>query len=113
MKVNIGPDTLTFTKPVKISEFSPPHQSGIYAILKEHTPIHYPQKYRILYIGETQDYSKRGFKFHEKITCWIQNAGSWENIYISLYPTPSFSDQQRITLENTLIEYLKPPCNEI
>ncbi len=79
--------------------------AGLYIFAKRY--IENGKKYFVLsYIGETGDYSTRGYANHHKKQC-IELHGSNE-FGISLL---SVSDAKRLEIETDLINTNTPPCN--
>jgi hypothetical protein len=72
-----------------------------------------PKTYRVIYFGESGNMSERGFlKSHHKFGCWINEAGTTKNLYISTYLMPNSSETERRTKEGQLIREYDPICNK-
>lgn len=90
-----------------------PNRAGIYAIFMRPQPQNDPNTYRVTYIGETGDFSDRGFpRSHHKFSCWKSAAGSEANIYVAIYLMPGSTEKDRMDLEQQLITAYKPSCND-
>lgn len=69
-------------------------------------------QYPLLYVGQTGNIGERLDTNHHKYPCWINDAINNE-LYVGYWMVPSdqYSVDQRLTLENALIEAHKPTCN--
>ncbi len=109
MSINYG-DHL-FSDPVWIGLWKPPRAAGLYAILVLDQSVK-PQPYRVIYFGETEDFSARGFiKNHNKYPCWMRESGSEHYLYISILPQSWLTPEQRKAAEAVLIAKYRPACN--
>jgi hypothetical protein len=98
-----------FSQPARFpSPFIPPFQ-GIYAIVTFGSGL-FGQIYRPLYIGQSDNLSRRVTKEHEKFEDWKRSAAGLP-LYYSLYVTHG-SEKERCDLEGKLIDQYQPPCNE-
>lgn len=81
-------------------------QAGLYIFAKRY--IQDGQVFFSLsYIGETGDYSTRGYDTHHKRQC-IEKHGSNEfGIHVL-----NVTDKQRLEIEGNLIKTNNPPCND-
>jgi len=110
MGINFG--GVLFSEPVLISTWSPLYRAGLYAILVFDITIS-PKPYRVIYFGESSNLSERGFlTSHHKYSCWVREAGSSGNLYISVYLMPNSTADQRRAIEQKLIAMYKPICNQ-
>ncbi|MFW5992414.1 MAG: hypothetical protein ACOCQN_04405 [Halanaerobiaceae bacterium] len=78
------------------------NRAGLYAI---HTLT--DTEYRLIDIGEAPMVKDRVFS-HERMKCWLRNCR--ENIYVSAYYTPHWSQMGRKKLVNKIRSQLNPPC---
>ena len=85
-------------------------ESGVYAIMTKPDPQNKPDIYRILYFGETEDFSQRLDDNHEKYDCWKKNEVS--GIYYELYVMHASTQQQRQQTESALVKQYDPVCND-
>jgi hypothetical protein len=101
-----------FEGPYPITDWEPPNQAAVYAIMMKP----YPQMkvYKFVYFGESGNLSERGFyRAHHKYDCWIREAGSEGNLYIGIHRMPDSTDEQRRKLESVLmLGPYKPACND-
>jgi predicted GIY-YIG superfamily endonuclease len=109
--MNIKVSIYKFLGPFKLATWDPPQQPGIYAIYVYRPTFPSCEPYEgPIYIGVTDDFSKRGFpKSHDKIDYWDQIAGK-DDLFIAYFPCNSKS--KRILIEKSLINKIKPVCNE-
>jgi len=84
-------DGTQFTEPVKLNTWEPPFRAGLYAILVPNQTVK-PKAYAIVYFGESGNMSERGFLSHHKRSCWIRQAGSESNLWISTYLMPNSTE---------------------
>jgi len=104
---------VNFEGPYRLDSWKPPYRAGIYAIMMKPDPQNKPNTYKILYFGESENMSERGFyKNHHKYNCWLREAGSLRNLFIGYYLMPDSTLFQRKSLEQQLIDQYKPKCNE-
>jgi hypothetical protein len=103
-----------FTDPVRLEEWVPPAQAGIYGILTEDNWME--ESWNIgaskwLYIGESEDFSDRNIgPSHHKYECWNRNKR--KNLYVVIHPMPDSSKEQRMKLEKALTILKAPlPCS--
>lgn len=99
-----------FTEPAPFLLSPPPIASGIYAILKP-DPSCAPRPYRVIYFGESRNFSERVTENHERFNDWVGEAGDAANIYIAFCPTPFLREEQRRWAESDLIARYRPVCN--
>src|SRR3972149_1192700 len=98
-----------FTEPVVLQYWDPPRKSGIYAIMYRPDPLKKPTTFTVVYFGETENFAERGFPWnHESSGCWIQQAGSKNNVYVSIYLMPNSTKDERRKIEQELIDLCKP-----
>jgi hypothetical protein len=99
-----------FTEPVPFSLALPPVSSGIYAILVPDTSCR-PRPFRVIYFGESCNFSQRVTEDHERFNNWLAEAGGSAGLYLAFCPTPLLKAQQRRWVEHDLIARYHPPCN--
>ena len=102
-----------FSEPISLTIWQAPSVSGIYAILVPDSQAR-PKPFRVVYFGEAGNLSTRGIgRSHHKYNDWLQQGGTLlSNLYIAIYPTLNFTEQQRLALEAQLIRDYRPACND-
>jgi len=109
--MSINYSSYHFTDPVSAASWDPPYRSGIYAILTPDSSIK-PKPYRVLYFGESENMSDRGFwKGHHRYRCFISEAASESNLNIAVYLMPNSTSEERRKIEQKLVNDYDPPCN--
>ena len=109
--MSINYEGYLFTDPIWTGIWAPPRVAGLYAILVPDQSI-VPLHYRVIYFGETGDFSERGFIInHNKYACWIKESGSEHYLYISIFPQAVLTPEQRKAAEAVLIAKYRPACN--
>lgn len=110
MTINWG--GVEFSSPELMSFWDPPRRSAIYSIMKKPDPINKPDTYTILYFGESEDLSDRGFSTHHKRQCWINQAGSLANVHVGVHLMPGSTANERRQVESSLVNRYHPACND-
>ncbi len=83
-------------------------RAAVYAIS---IPSGEPNTYTLIYVGESENLSERGFyRDHHKFGCWMSKAGTLDNIYISLHLMPNSTPEQRRTIETQAIGNWQLAC---
>lgn len=96
-----------FLGPVNLSEWGPPMDEVIYLLLRRAKDT-----FEIIYAGESEKTQETDFfTKNAKFKCWIQNAGSEQNLYLSIYPMWGSKPEERKRLLEKIIDRYKPPCN--
>jgi len=80
-----------FSDPVKLADFKPKSEQGVYAVYYGHS-----SGKKFCYIGSSENISKRGFPFS----------------HISVHYMPESSKAKCLELERHLIDEYNPPCNK-
>lgn len=97
-----------FLGPIKLSEWGPPMDEVVFLMMRRTKDT-----FEVIYAGESgktdaSDY----FTKSDNFKCWIQNAGSEYNLYLSIYPMwGSSSDERKRIVDQIVIKY-SPTCNE-
>lgn len=100
-----------FSEPVQLIHWVPPSIAGLYAILIPDNTYN-PRPFRVIYFGETKNYSERGFiRSHHKYSAWLNVAGSEDNLYVSTFFMVLSPSLQRVVTETYLINEYRPVCN--
>lgn len=111
-KMSITWGNKTFNGPYSITSWDPPYRAAVYAIMVKPDPKNKPDTYRIIYFGESSNLTERGFyKFRHKYNCWIDEAGSENNLYIGIYLMSNSTDEGRKKVESDLVNQYNPTCN--
>jgi hypothetical protein len=101
---------ISFEGPYAITAWNPPRRAAVYAIMYKRDRSE--DRYFIIYFGESENLSYRGFyRSHHKYNCWIQYAGSDDNLYIGINTMPNSTDAERRRVEQDLIRQYDPYCN--
>ncbi len=97
-----------FDGPFQLENWNAPRRAGVYCVLHKDNS----NSYNVDYVGESEDLSDRGFPWnHHRSNCWVREAGSRSNVYITVYYMPSSTKQQRTAVESELIRQYNPTCN--
>ena len=100
----------SFDGPYQITGWNPPYRSAVYAIMKKASE---PNSYTIIYFGESENLSERGFiSSHHKYSCFIDEAGAESNLYIGIYLMPNSTQEERQAVESKLVSKYNPACND-
>lgn len=99
-----------FTEPARLSLAFPPIASGIYAILIP-DPLCQPRPFRVIYFGESSNFSSRVTENHEHFGDWVREAGGIANTYVAFCSTPFLREEQRCWVKRELIDRYRPVCN--
>jgi hypothetical protein len=102
-----------FDEPIPFGKWQPPKQPCIYAVLV-HDPKVKPKPYTVVFFGESENLSDQSyFRSHIKYQCWVKQAGSEKNLYITHYRTPDAEPLTRKKILNALLNKYQPLCNEV
>lgn len=97
-----------FLGPIKLSEWGPPMDKVVYLLLR-----HNKGSFQIIYAGELEKTTEANFfTKNEKFQCWLQNAGTEDNLYLSIYPMWDSKPHDRQNLLQKIIATFQPICNE-
>ncbi len=98
----------TFTTPIRITTWEAPYGAAVYAI-----SIRTDSSFPPIYFGESGNLDERGFiRNHHSYQCWLREAGSEQDIYISVYSMPNSTEEERRRIEQRLIDQYHPVCND-
>jgi len=96
-----------FLGPIKLSEWGPPMDEVVYTIMARDKDT-----FKIIYIDQTEKTNELDyFKKNDKFKCWLDNAGSENNLYLSIYPMADSEEIERKKIVSKAIEKYKPICN--
>lgn len=113
-----NPSGITFNSSLGAKSFYTPYEfpnlpivdgPGVYVILAPSSSWG-PRPYRPIYFGETEDFSRRIGTSHEHYWDWRREAGSLQ-LYVAHFWMYGSSNQDRLTVEQALIDWYKPPVN--
>ncbi len=97
-----------FLGPIPLSKWGPPMDEVLYLLLKRSKDT-----FEILYVGQSGKTTEADFfTKNEHFKCWIQNAGSESNLYLSIYPMWNSEPEKRERLVNKIVSKYAPICNE-
>lgn len=97
-----------FLGPIKLSEWGPPMDKVLYLLLKRTKDT-----YEIIYAGDSEKAENADFfTKNDRFKCWVQNAGTEQNLYLSIYPMWVSTTEARKRLLSKIIAAYKPSCNE-
>lgn len=110
MSIRLG--NIDFDGPYPITEWIPPYQAAVYAIMMKPDPENKPKEYRVIYFGGGSNLSEiKFYREKNKYNCWIREADSEDNLYIGIYKMPNSTADERIEIESNLINQYNPVCN--
>ena len=96
-----------FLGPIRLSEWGPPMEKVVFLLFKRTKDT-----FAMIFADELEKTDDAGFfTKHEKFQCWIQNAGSEDNLYLSIYPMWDSSEDQRKKILQKIIASFRPLCN--
>jgi hypothetical protein len=84
---------------------------GIYVILVPDAAFS-PRQFRLLYVGESGDVSKRLSDKHEKYNHWKREANG-QMLYFAYCSTFGYTEEQRKRAEAEIISTYNPSCNTL
>jgi hypothetical protein len=69
-------------------------------------------KFTILYADESEKATEKDyFTKNPRFKCWITNAGSEKNLYLSIYPMWQSDRSDRLRIVEKVVSRFKPVCN--
>ena len=96
-----------FLGPIKLSEWGPPMEEVVYAILARTQDT-----FNIIYVDESEKTDEPDFfTKNDKFKCWKSTAGTENNLYLSIYPMWKSEKKERQRLVSKAIKSYKPVCN--
>jgi hypothetical protein len=99
-----------FSEPVEFGEAPLSRTQGIFAILVRDAGW-WPQQYRVIYFGETDNLVKNVTSQHERYHYWLREAAG-APLYVAVHTTARMKAQKRKEAEYELIRECNPACNE-
>ncbi|MDZ7289123.1 MAG: hypothetical protein ONB44_05540 [candidate division KSB1 bacterium] len=108
--INIG--GRNFHGPFSLSEWVPPTESGVYAILTGSGVM--LNQDELLYIGISRNFADgRIGPSHYAYRSWIENSEPRGNLFVAIYPMPYASELLLALEEEKLVKFLNPLCNQL
>ncbi len=96
-----------FLGPIKLADWGPPMDEVVFVILSRDKDT-----FNVIYVGESDKTNELDFFIkNEKFKCWISNAGSEDNLYLSIYLMPNSDEKDREKIVSKAIAQYKPVCN--
>jgi len=96
-----------FLGPIKLSEWGPPMEEVVYVLFSR-----LKDAFNILYVGESDKTEETDFfTKNEKFKCWVSHGGSYENLYLSIYPMWGSQKEEREQIVKKTVTRYKPICN--
>ena len=96
-----------FLGPIKLSEWGPPMEEVVYALFSRAKDA-----FNMIYIGESDKTENADFfTKNEKFKCWVAHAGSYDSLYLSIYPMWKSQKEEREKIVKKTIARYKPICN--
>ncbi len=95
-----------FLGPIKISEWGPPMDKVIYIIFTQNKSGFVP-----LYVSESDKTDQNNFfTQNDNFKCWIQHAGSEDNLHLSILPLWESEELERKRIVAKIISKYRPLC---
>ncbi len=96
-----------FLGPVKLAEWGPPMEEVVYTIMARDKDT-----FKIIYVDQSEKTKELDyFTKNDKFKCWLDNAGSENNLYLSIYLMTDSEEIERKKIVDKAIEKYKPICN--
>jgi len=96
-----------FLGPIKISEWGPPMDEVIYVLFGK-----IKEGYTMIYADQSEKVTENNFFIkNDKFKCWLQHAGSENQLYLSIYPMWDSEKDDRERIVQKIISKYKPVCN--
>ncbi|HXV51560.1 MAG TPA: hypothetical protein VD689_05475 [Nitrosopumilaceae archaeon] len=96
-----------FLGPIKLSEWGPPMEEVVYVLFSRTKDA-----FNILYVGESDKTNETDFfTKNEKFKCWISHGGSYESLYLAIYPMWDSKKEEREQIVKKMVTRYKPICN--
>jgi hypothetical protein len=102
-----------FEGPRLLAGFTPPGRPAVFAILYRPDPGTRPERYGVLYVGQSDDLSSEGLPFdHPMARCWLERVkGDRFKLHICTLEAPGALASHREEIMRELIAVYKPGCN--
>jgi len=102
-----------FEGPRILAGWTPPKTPGVYAILYRPDLEKKPERYGVIYVGQSEDLSKEGFPFrHPASGCWLGRVdGDRFRLHICSLEAPGAAASHREQIRRELVAIYEPGCN--
>lgn len=102
-----------FEGPRLLAGFRAPERAAVYAILYKPDPEGNPERYGVLYVGQSDDMSAESFPFrHSAAPCWLERVGGDRfKLYICHLEAPGATSSHRTQIVQELAAIYEPGCN--
>lgn len=101
-----------FDGPYRLDHWNPPHEDGVYALMRRAEMTDGTTSFIPIYFGETDDLAAHDFPAgHPRYACWVKEAGSLANLSIGVHYMPGAMKFARQMVETTLLGQYHPVCN--
>lgn len=101
-----------FHGPFSLNEWTPPVESGVYAILTGTGVMLNPEE--LLYIGISRNFADgRIGPYHYAYRSWLENSDPRGNLFVATYAMPYSSELLLALEEEKLVKLLNPVCNQL
>jgi hypothetical protein len=102
-----------FEGPRLLAGWTPPPRPAVYALLYLPDPEARPQRYAVMYVGQSEDLSAERFPFnHPRAACWVERAGDRFRVFVATYEVPGGLPSHREQIVRELAAVYHPSCNE-
>jgi len=96
-----------FLGPIKLSEWGPPMEEVVYAILARKN-----DRFNIIYMDESEKTKDADFfTKNTKFKCWVSHGGTEKDLYLSIYPMWKSEKREREKIVGKAVYRYKPVCN--
>ena len=95
----------SFAGPFLAPIWSAPRSAGVYAVM---VPGWRVMTFRALHFAASEDFSRQGFRQHQRHAEWLSIAGTEWNLYVAVHEMPSSTEAQRRAAERVLARSYKP-----
>ncbi len=99
-----------FAGPFLAPLWTPAKTGGVYAVM---VPGWRLMTFRALHFAASGDFSREGFRQHERCAEWLAIAGTEWNLYIAVHPMSSSTAAEREAVERALARDYRPEFNDL
>lgn len=93
--------------PVRLDRWGPPMDQVVYIVLGRTG-----DNFSVIYVDHcSKSDDAEFFTKNPNFKCWVDNAGSEENLYVAIYPMFDSPPQSRQNTVDKIISKYKPVCN--
>ena len=97
-----------FLGPIRLSEWGPPMEEVVYLLLSRDK-----DRFNIIYADQNDKTDSTDFfTKNEKFKCWLDKAGSENNLYLSILPMWKSDEHGREMVVQKIIGKYQPICNQ-